>query len=205
MKRILEALLLTLVAVSQTWATPKCAPLNKEVSVRAVVASAGFFANLRNADYSVGYVTDALLRESEVAAARLSAVESDCRPNCPNAVVAIVFSSVPNITLREYDERARCEVLLEKTRRHPIQFLDRSFNGRDEFEDWYKDLTQGDGKDGESLYEQCPGRCSPQYSSTIVKRGEKLVVSTSVVCGHARDKDDDQYVLRSAVRWICSS
>ena len=205
MRRMAVGLFLTLVANSATWAAPKCAPLNKEVPVRSVVASAGFFANLRNADYSVQYVTDALLRESEVAAARLIAAESSCQHECPQPVVAIVFSSVPNITLGEYDERDRCEAFLTKTRHHPIQFPGRSFNGRDDFEDWYSDLTQGDGKDGESLYEQCPGRCSPQYSSQIFKRGEKLVVSTSVVCGHARDKDDDQYVLRSAVRWICPS
>ena len=205
MKRISAVVFLTLVASSPTWGAPKCTPLNKEVPVRSVVASAGFFANLRNADYSVGYATDTLLKESEVAVARLSAAENGCGHKCPHAVVAIVFSSVPNITLGEYDERERCEALLSKTRRHPIQFPDRSFNGRTEFEDWYRDLTQGDGKDGESLYEQCPGRCSPQYSSLIFKRGDKLVVSTSVVCGHARDKDDDQYVLRSAVRWICPS
>ncbi len=205
MRRMAVGLFLTLVANSATWAAPKCAPLNKEVPVRSVVASAGFFANLRNADYSVQYVTDALLRESDVAAARLTAAESSCRHKCHQAVVATIFSSVPNITLGEYDERGRCEALLAKTRHHPIQFLNRSFDGREEFEDWYSDLTQGDGKDGESLYEQCPGKCSPQYSSLMFERGDKLVVSTSVVCGHARDKDDDQYVLRAAVRWICPS
>lgn len=196
---------LILAARATALATPACTPINQDLPVRATLASAGFFANLRNADHSVRSRMDQLLRESEDAAGRLMEVEARCSHPCPQAVAAVVFQSAPNMTLSEYDERDRCEELFLRTSGQPIEFLNRSFDSREEVEDWYKDLTTGDGDDGESLYEQCPGRCSPRYSSLIFKRGEKFVISASVVCGHARDKDDGQYALRAAVRWICPS
>lgn len=194
---------LTLVAYTTVSATPACTPINQDLQVRATLASAGFFANLRNADHSVRSRMEQLLRESEESAARLTEVEALCSRSCPQAVVAVVFQSTPHMTLSDYDDRDRCEDLFSRTRQQPIEFLNRTFDSQDEVEDWYKDLTRGDGDDGESLYDRCPGRCSPRYSSLIFKRGEKFVISTSVVCGHARDKDDDQYALRAAVRWIC--
>lgn len=184
-------------------ATPQCTPLNQDIPVRETLASAGFFANLRNADHSVRYLMDALLRESESAAGRLVVAEATCVRGCADAVLAVVFSSKPHMTLAEYDERDQCDALYTTTQRHPITFLNRSFDEQEQVEDWYKDLTQGDGDDGEQLYQQCPGRCSPEYSSLIFRRGEKFVISTSVVCGHARDRDDNQYALRAAVRWVC--
>lgn len=205
MKRISAALFLILAASASAVADPKCASLSQDVSVRSTLASAGFFTNLRNADHSLRHRTDVLLRESENAAAQLFAREMGCQRACAHAVVAVVFSTTPNMALTNYDERERCQELLTKTRQRPIQFLNRSFDELEDLESWYSDLMQGDGKDGESLYEQCPGRCSPHYTSTLFKRGGSFDISTSVVCGHARDKDDDQYVLRAALRWVCPS
>ena len=205
MRKIVLVLSLTLAMSAAAWARPACTPLNQDVPVRSTLASAGFFANLRNAEHSVRYVMDELLQESEVSAKRLKVAENDCARACADSTVAVVFSSAPHMTIPEYDDRTQCEELFAKTRRQPIEFLNRSFDEKEQVEDWYKDLTQGDGDDGESLYEQCPGRCSPRYSSLIFKSGDKFVISTSVVCGHARDKDDDQYVLSAGLRWICPS
>ena len=205
MKRPVAVCWLIMGVAATLSAEPRCTPSRTDVVVREALASAGFFANLTNADHSVRHLMDVLLRESESAAQRLQVTEANCSHGCLNPVVAIVFSSQPHMTLSSYDGSDQCEALLAKTQREPLQFLDRSFDEQEEVEDWYKDLTQGDGEDGEKLYEWCPGRCSPHYSSLISKRGEKFVISTSVVCGHARDRDDNQYALRAAVRWICPS
>jgi hypothetical protein len=205
MKKVCLVSILTLAFYADSWAMPTCTPLNRDVPIRSTLASAGFFTNLRNASHSVRYLMDQLLRESEVSATRLAATENGCTHACPQATVAVVFSSAPHATLQDYDERGQCEELFTKTQRAPIEFLNRSFDEQGQVEEWYSDLTQGDGEDGESLYEQCPGRCSPRYSSLIFKRGAKFVISTSVVCGHARDKDDNQYLLGAALRWICLS
>jgi hypothetical protein len=108
------------------------------------------------------------------------------------------------MTLPEYEDSPSCQRLLEATRQQPIVYDNRQFDTRDDAEEWYNDLTQGDGADGEDLYNRCPGQCSPSYSSVIYRKNGKFVITTSIVCGHARDKDDNQYRLTSSLRWMCS-
>lgn len=180
-----------------------CTPINKDIPVRQATASAGFFANLRNSDDSINYLTDELLSQAEANAGDLQRREEGCSRVCSNAAIAVVFRSVPRLTLSGYSESARCDQLLSQTTQNPIVFDKKLFDSKDEAEDWYEELTQGDGDDGEILYAKCPGKCSPSYTSVIYKQASKFVVTTSVVCGHARDKDDDQYNLSAALRWVC--
>jgi hypothetical protein len=117
--------------------------------------------------------------------------------------VAVIFDSVPNERLVEYSEREQCEKLLEESERNPLRYDHREFETPENAKKWYRDLTQGNGKDGKDLYNRCPGRCSPSYSSIVSFKGDQLSVSTSAICGHARNKDDDQYRMKTALKWVC--
>jgi hypothetical protein len=182
-----------------------CTPLNTDIPVRSTLASAGFFANLRRADNSISFLMDQLISASEAKATEISVSESHCIRTCPDALTAVVFTSTPHKTLPDHDDAAMCAKLFESTQQTPIRYENRTFDSQEEAEEWYDDLTQGDGPDGEDLYARCPGACSPAYSSITYKINGKFAVSTSVVCGHARDKDDNQYRLSASVRWMCPS
>lgn len=185
-------------------ATPRnCSPLNTDIPVRSTLASAGFFANLSHASNSISFLMDKLITESENKAKEIVSSETGCSRSCPNALTAVVFTSLPNKTLPDHDDAVTCAKLYQTTQQNPIQYQNRTFDTQEEAEDWYNDLTQGDGSDGEDLYTRCPGACSPAYSSVTYKQNGRFTVSTSIVCGHARDKDDNQYRLTASVRWIC--
>lgn len=185
-------------------ATPPCSPLlSEELPVRATLASAGFFANLRKADHSINVQMDSLLHEAKAAATRITTGPKPCMRACKEPIIAVLFESSPHTSLVDYDESSVCQGLYQATSIRPIVYTGRLFATDNEAKEWYKDLTQGDGPDGEDLYQRCPGRCSPAYSSTIYQNQSHYVVTTSIVCGHARDKDDNQYRLRAALRWIC--
>jgi hypothetical protein len=182
---------------------PECTPLNQDIPIRSTLASAGFFANLRNASYSINFLMDDLLVQAHLAAEKHTSQRRDCHQSCQQPVLATVFDSVPNLILTDYDEFNACKELFETTKKIPIVYENRVFSSDQEAKDWYQDLTQGDGADGEDLYARCPGACSPSYSSVAYQKDGKFIVSTSIVCGHARDKDDDQYRLSASLRWIC--
>jgi len=146
---------------------------------------------------------DTLLGEAKAAAYKTAETPLPCPKACSKPVVAVVFTSSPNLALQDYDEHSTCLKLYDSTRASPIVYANRAFPSDQEAKEWYKELTQGDGPDGADLYERCPGRCSPSYSSTAYRREGQFVVTTSIVCGHARDKDDDQYRLTASLRWLC--
>lgn len=185
-------------------ASPPCTVVTRaDLPVGSGLGSAGFFANLRNAKHSLNYVTGELLTKAHELAATVTVAGRGCKDSCATPVAAIVFTSTPNLVLESYDESAACQRYYEQTVLNPIVYEKRSFDSEDEAREWYHDLTTGDGEDGEDLYARCPGVCSPAYSSVAYKHGGKFVVTATIICGHARDKDDDQYRLRAAVRWIC--
>jgi hypothetical protein len=197
---LVAALLLAKNAIA---AQPPCSVARRDLPVGSALASAGFFANLRNARHSINYTTDELLTKARRIAQVATPEPRGCKDPCTTPVVAIVFTSTPNLVLDSYDESTECQRYFEETRLNPIVYEKRAFDSEEEAKEWYHDLTRGSGEDGEDLYTRCPGMCSPAYSSVAYKQGEKFIVTATVVCGHARDKDDDQYKLTASVRWIC--
>jgi hypothetical protein len=182
---------------------PPCSVTGGERLVGSSLASAGFFANLRNAKHSINYVTDKLLMDARIVAQAVSHEGRGCKDSCNNPVAAIVFTSTPYRVLDSYYESVDCQRFYDQTLHHPIVYEKRSFDSEDDAKEWYSDLTRGRGEDGEDLYTRCPGSCSPAYSSVAYKHGDRFMVTATIICGHARDKDDDQYSLRASVRWIC--
>lgn len=201
---ILVSLLLSLTEGRLAHGQSRCAQPSKDIPVGNTLASAGFFDNLRNSGDSIRFHMDELLSKSETQATHQVQPPSACAQSCVRPVVVVVFSSVPNMTLSAYKDSPICHKLLEETTKQPIVYRNRTFDTQEDAKEWYNDLTQGVGPDGEDLYRRCPGRCSPAYSSLIYRLNNKLVVTTSIICGHARDKEDNQYRLTSSLRWMCS-
>lgn len=185
------------------YAETACLPIGSTIPQRSSLASAGFFANLRNSESSLNYIMDSMLTEAFTNRSSMATEHPVCPNSCGGARLAIEFDSTPNLRRSGYSDSDACEKLEAETKRNPILYQGRIFDSADEAKDWYHDLTQGDGPDGEDLYQRCPGSCSPSYASTILKNSEKLLVTTSIVCGHARDRDDNQYRLTYSFRWIC--
>ena len=200
----IAALCMLCVAPNQPLAAAPCQLPARDILVRETRASAGFFANLRNADHSINAQMDTLLGEARAAADTVSLLSSSCRTSChAPTVVAVVFTSSPNMALDNYDEFSTCQGLFQTTINNPIVYANRTFASEKEAKAWYKALTQGDGPDGEDLYRRCPGKCSPSYSSIAYQWAGRFIVTTSIRCGHARDKDDDQYLLSASLRRVC--
>ncbi len=181
--------------------TEKCAPAQQQVG--NTTASANFFSNVAKRPGSLAFESQALLKKAKAMAAT---AEPSCAEGCRSQGSAkIVLRTTPNKYLGEYDDFAHCKALLEQTTAKAIQYQGMSFESSDEFNEWYQDFTSGKGKEGEDLYSRCDLSCSPQYTSTISERPSgELLASTSVICGHARDKSENNYRLTAELHWLCA-
>ncbi len=166
-----------------TFGAPRCWESQGEV-LRQATASAGMWTNARNNPDSVKFQTEKILKE---------AVALVASPDKKDDIVN--FTYVPQKFLSEYKERAACEEELKKTTPNPIKFENLQFNDVAEMTSWFKDFSQGKGTEGEKLYKECPGSCSPQYCLEISEKTSELLINVEVICGHARDKDDNSYKL----------
>lgn len=168
-----------------------------ETPLASRTATAGLWDNLRQNPGSIRVETRLLLEEAVAARSK----------HPPGSSIA--FSSVPAKFKTDYGEKADCEAMLEKTTKEPIVYADRQFADLEQLSEWFAELSQGKGDDGKDLYRRCPGSCSPQYRSVIsvpeAGSGAPYRITASIVCGHARDKDDNKYQLGAALRWGCQN
>jgi len=151
--------------------------------VATEIASAGFLSNLGDRADSIRATSKRML-ESAIETARSE--ESAQR---------IIFKSTPELSTKTHSDDQMCERLEKATTKAPLEFNDKRFASIDELTDWIMDFTQGKGTDGKSLYEQCPGKCSPQYTWWIDPDKSGLKVKARVVCGLPRDRGGNKYQL----------
>ncbi len=144
--------------------------------------SAGTWDNLRNNKGSLRYETNELLSSG------LTVLDPE---------TSITITSEPKKYIREHKDANYCKTKLDETSKTPIVFSNKKFKTSEELNSWIADFSQGKGKEGRELYKKCDKSCSPQYSYLINKdETEDLMVNASVVCGLARDKDDNTYLLK---------
>ena len=155
------------------------------------IASAGFLSNLGNRPDSIRATSKRML-DNAIGTARSDA-----------SAQRIVFKSIPELSTEADADDQMCERLEKATTKAPLEFNDKHFASVDELTDWIMDFTRGKGADGKSLYEQCPGKCSPQYTWWIVLDKTDLLVEARVVCGPPRDRDGDKYHLSIALAGSC--
>ena len=157
------------------------------------IASAGFLSNLSNRADSIRATSKRMLDEA------IGKVRSDA------SAQRIVLKSIPELSKTTDPDDQMCERLETETKKAPLEFNGEHFASADELTDWIMDFTQGKGADGKSLYKQCPGKCSPQYTWWIDPGESGLMVNARVVCGLPRDRDGDKYHLSIALAASCPS
>ncbi len=153
----------------------------------AETASAGYLSNLANRADSIRATSQRMLDRA------IETAKSEA------AVQRVIFKSIPELSTKAGADDQMCERYERETTKDPIEFEARRFTSVDDLTDWIMDFTRGKGADGESLYEQCPGKCSPQYTWWIDPDETGLTVKARAVCGLPRDRDGNKYHLSTAL------
>lgn len=181
-----------------------CSSVVRDLPLASTVASASTWDNIRSAEGSVGVESRKLLAQAELQLGQHHPPEALCPAGCsPVPKPEIVLDTVPNKLLTQYSEFSFCAKRLEQTSNNPLSYQGRRFSDIDHVAEWFSDFSQGRGEDGADLYRRCDGSCSPRYQTAIERTSTGYQVAATVICGHARDRDDDRYQLRTAVRWRC--
>ena len=182
-----------------------CSSAVKTVKMESTQATASFFANERNKPGSIRYESGAILDKADNGLASAEKPEGLCPAGCalPEKPV-IVFQAVPQKFLTNYSDYNMCQKLLEQTEKTPFEY-NKDFGSMSEIESWFSDFSRGKGTDGQNMYEKCGGQCSPQYEFFIVNTNGKFALDADVVCGHARDKDNNMYDISYSYKWQCQA
>lgn len=182
-----------------------CTPASQDQGIEKKEATASSWANVRNAEGSIRFESQRLLKKALDDLTAAKAPAQICGEACrPEPAPQLLFTSVPKSFLKDYSEAQTCAGFLKTTTAKPFVYSNRTFASADELTSWFSDFSQGSGVDGKDLYERCPGACSPQYTCIVHKEGETFKLNAEVICGHARDKDENAYKLATSYRWSCS-
>lgn len=180
-----------------------CRMLSWETALDSELGSAGFMKNMAEHPESIRVVAERLL--TVALQTREFRQSPDCLGSCPNSLQPhVVYKVEPTVFLPEDVQQPMCLTLEEQTKADPIRFDRKQFESIEELNEWIMEFSQGRGDDGKALYEQCGGNCSPRYTFDILKEADILTVNTDVLCGLARDKKSDQYIVSTSVHWRCA-
>jgi hypothetical protein len=116
----------------------------------------------------------------------------------------VVYRVGPTKFLPDSEQLAVCKRLAGETRKKPFAYADRSFKNLQEMNSWVQTFSEGRGAEGKDLYKRCSDNCSPRYQFEISPVKENLQVITRVECGLARDQNNDDYVVSTALRTVCN-
>jgi hypothetical protein len=206
MKRFLPVIVLCI--AFPAWSQQRCAPEHIDVPKERASATANSGANLRKSPESVTAQLSRLLGNArEQVADAKPPTRKACSASC-RAVgqpAHIVVSVVPKKFLSDYADAHKCEELLKQTSSSPLRFGPHRARSETELTSWLSEVSRGNGKDGALLYDKCSGKCSPRYFMDVAPDGEGFVANLSVVCGPARDKEDNTFAIASAYRWACQA
>lgn len=201
-----ERLILALVSYGavSAWSQEPCTPTHVDLPRTQASATAKSLANILKAQGSVRAEVTGQLRNARNDAALVRPPEEACSRQCRvGEPPQILLTITPLKFLDTYADANKCQQRLRQTSNQPLRFGPRHARSTDELAAWISDLTQGRGPDGKVLYNQCDGSCSPRYSARVTQDGDGLVATLDVVCGPARDRDDNMYSVASAYRWSC--
>ena len=150
--------------------------------VDQTLATASALGNLFSSSNSMAAKLDSLYKKG---------VEklSETKPKSSQMMIVVV----PNVRLKDYGQSQVCQTKLRQTTQNPLNFTPPDFKDAKQFSSWFADFSKGNGEQGERLYKLCPGQCSPAYRVIFSNPKEPIKTAVEVVCGHARDKSDNQY------------
>lgn len=204
----MKVLNLALTIVLLLWHSPAwaadCKEISREVPLQSTLATANTWDNVRGNAGSLKVESQKLLSRARKELLTSKAPEDLCPKEChPDSKPQIVFRSIPNKFLSDYSDREHCASLSEQTKLKPLAYSGKQFDSVDSLNSWIGDFSQGSGTEGKDLYKKCDGDCSPQYEYRILDNASAMNVDAVVLCGQARDKDDNQFKLSVSYRWQC--
>lgn len=127
-----------------------------------------------------------------------------CAAGCtPAPAPEVVYRVAPIMFLPTAQQQPLCATLERETQASPLTFPSKEFQSVEDLNAWIMEFSQGRGADGERLYAQCGGNCSPRYTFLIARGKQGLKVDAAVVCGLARDRASDDYSVSTALRNRC--
>lgn len=169
-----------------------CIPSSEPTKLESGPASAGYISNLTNGAGSIRAESHRMLA---------AAIETAQSKNPANWVK---FTAIPTLAKDSGDADQMCARNEEATRKQPLEFAEKHFDSVDDMTSWIMDFTRGKGDEGKSLYKQCPGDCSPQYTWWVEPQQNGMTVKPSAVCGMPRDRDGNMYELTTAIAPPCT-
>lgn len=180
-----------------------------ELKLGDTLATAGLFANYWKRPGSVAFESEAaFINAQNNIEPKLEKPKGDfCPRGCRVRDIAhMYFGSVPNAFKKRYRDLKHCEELLSTSSSAPFTYQLENIISLPQLTEWISDISQGDGSDGEDLYSKCDGSCSPQYHYLITKENSGDLhyrAEAQIVCGHARDRDENLYRIQYGFRWYC--
>jgi hypothetical protein len=200
------ALALCACASVPAWSQQFCTPDHVDVPKEQVRATANFLANLARSPGSLRAELARVLNSAREELTQATPPGDACSSPCGVAgPIRVLLSIVPSKFHSSYPGSDRCEEQLAETKNQPLTFGPHHARQQDELANWLVDVAQGRGQDGAALYQKCSGRCSPSYFMDASQDGDGFVATLRVVCGHARDKNDNTYIVSSGYRWACAA
>lgn len=164
------------------------------------LGSVGFMKNMAESPDSIRAIADKQLR---------AALEPNQNIDSPNQTevgkTKIIYRVKPVQFLPQDQQNELCLQLEKTTSITPFQYGPKEFTSVTGLNDWIMKFSRGNGEDGKHLYKQCGSNCSPRYTFTIDASEDTYIVTTDVLCGIARDAEDDQYELSTAIKGNCGS
>lgn len=166
---------------------------------KQVFATAGFLANIRDKPNSIKVRSKKIFNQNS-----FKNIHIDCPKNCKVGLTEMIFSTIPSKFKTSYSDKTKCEKYLKKTSKQPIVYK-KKFKTMEKLHKWYSEFSRGKEKEGEDLYKKCDGECSPSYKLFTKEMNGEYDVRVEVICGHARDKSDNMYKLKTTLRRQCLS
>jgi hypothetical protein len=200
-------LLLLLLGFPAAVLAADCEKVEIEIPLETFSATAGSWDNFRENPGSISFESKRMLASG---VAKLKAAKVPAGFSCPATCVIpqtakLKFSSTPEQFVAEYSDQPKCDQLFKNTKGSPLKYPGQSFDTVELFATWFSEFSQGSGKEGKDLYRKCDGSCSPQYLTLLSPHEQGYTVDAAAVCGPARDKSQNRYILATAIVWQCSS
>lgn len=166
-------------------------------------ASSGITSNLFGGKNSLSSVVTEVLNSGKKQLGNFK--DSSCKYNCEGLSSSPILkvSVSPSKFLVDYKDKNKCKEFEQKTAKNKLKFLSPQFGGEDEFNDWFSSFVRGKGKEGQKLYKECSGLCSPRYEVYIIENKTQFTAKIEVICGEARDKSKGNYLVKSEAVWSC--
>lgn len=166
--------------------------------------SAGIMKNMAETEDSIRAIASRLLEQALTVESTKPA--PGCSPDCPDdGVAAVIYRVAPSAFLPRSQQNDVCLRFEDETAANPLRFEPPVFADGGAVNAWISDFSQGRGDHGKRLYEQCSSNCSPRYTFVIGTSDAGYTVEAEVLCGLARDRANDQYLISTALRRSCAA